>query len=185
MRRDLFGKLLAVGVLLLLPCLLWMAVVEPVLTTMDRNKQAIESRANALKRWSKGYSRLKLQLDRSRSKDIRPFQQHFFTAENDNLVAAKIQTTARAILSRHSATLRSAQILRKSVVNQREYLGMRLQFEVSLRQLQLILHGIQTHQPLLFLNQLFFKNLWRIIFYCFHLVLPMNARKGTSFANGK
>lgn len=86
--------------------------------------------------------------------DETAFTSNFLAGADDTLVIAELQTKLRSLAVSHKAQLNSARTLPAKTVNGLTYIGLKLELRGDLKDIQQIIHGIETTEPFLFIEKL-------------------------------
>jgi general secretion pathway protein M len=133
--------------------LFWLFVVAPIETRYEENDQAIGDGIRAL-------SILKSVAAEGRQArpDLSPdslerYRGDFLAGAEDPIIVAELQTRLSSLIAARAGELNSAQSLQAKAKDGLDYLGLRLQFRAEMKNVQEILHALETSTPLLFIER--------------------------------
>ncbi len=142
----------AVGLLLLIPILLW-ALGQPIKRWYDENENKISETAVSR-------ARFKAVIDNGLAADSTPgsdqtsqYSIEFLPGGQDSIVIADLQTRLQALVGAKGAELTSARTLSAKSVDAQLYLGLRLQMRGTMTTIHEILYAIETGTPFLFIDR--------------------------------
>lgn len=152
---PIVSRLVAVGLLLAVVALGWLAAVQPVIAKWYDTEAQIEQTHDLLQRYqeiSAGRDELQAELAYWRD-EILP-QSGVFSGDNRAIVAAELQSTVSNIVKRADGELLSIQILREQTEGDLEVVSVRVQFSAEVESLTSIFYELESVRPYLFIDNL-------------------------------
>jgi Type II secretion system (T2SS), protein M subtype b len=150
---SLASRAAALGVLSLLVVVVWIGAIDPVKQRYDNNDQAIADGIRLL-------AGLKAIIVRSRqagveisASNLDRYRGDFLAGPEDAIIIADLQTRLSALIAARNAELSSARALPPKSRDGLDYLGLGLQIRAEMKDVQDILHAIETGTPLLFVER--------------------------------
>jgi general secretion pathway protein M len=151
--RSSASRALALALLIGGAALLWLFTLAPIKTWYDDNDQAIDDGIHAL-------SILKSVAAEGRQArpDLNPdrlerYRSDFLAGAEDPIIVAELQTRLSSLIAARAGELNSAQSLQAKAKDGLDYLGLRLHFRAEMKNVQQILHALETSTPLLFIDR--------------------------------
>lgn len=146
-------RALALGLLALALAVAYAAVIRPIVGAFAEQRAAIEEQTELLRRYrglAAERATLEARLERLRS---RPASQGLYLAgDNENLVAAQLQSRIKSIVSETRAKLASSQVLPSADEKGFRRVGIRLTMTGGIVDLRDILFRLESGRPYLFLD---------------------------------
>lgn len=149
---PLQSKSIALILLLLVIGLAVAAVATPAVMLHRHYDEAIENATDNLiryRRFSEQAPAIKLEIDRISALNAKKF---FIKTNNPSLAASDIQDAVKQIIESRRGKLLSVQILPAKDEGKYRKIGLTIQANVTPLALQQILHGIESRDPLLFID---------------------------------
>lgn len=152
--KNLVPRAAAALILLGGIAVIWSLCVEPWRQQYQANAQQISDESRIVSRL-KAIVALEPTLSASPDNaDETTFSGNFLAGTEDTLVVAELQTKLRSLAVSHKTQLNSARTLPAKTVDGLTYIGLKLELRGDLRDIQQIIHGIETSEPFLFVEKL-------------------------------
>jgi len=151
--RSMASRALALGLLGLLAAMLWMCVVDPIKRRYDENDQAITDGIHLLAGFKSVIAQGRQARSELRASDLERYRGDFLAGPEDAIIVADLQTRLRSLITARNAELSSARALAPKSRDGLEYLGLALQIRAEMKNIQEVLHAIETGTPLLFVER--------------------------------
>lgn len=148
-------RLLALAVLMVVIVLLFILLINPLLSRYLQYGESIDSMQNQLavyQRLSEGREQLEIQLQQLQAMDT---DQEFYLPESKPaLAAARLQQYLSDIIKISGGQVISTQILSRQPQEQLEGIAIQVHMQLEIGELVTLLHGIESGRPLLFVDDL-------------------------------
>jgi general secretion pathway protein M len=149
---SVVSRTAAVALLLILGLVAWASLVPFWSSYLDNEERIAEMRA-ALPRL-RAIANYNGAMDATRDKTaIGKYLGDFLAGRDDALMIAELQTRLRTLVVARASEFSSAQALPPRSLDGLTYLGVRMQLKGQLRDIQAILHTIETTAPFLFVER--------------------------------
>jgi general secretion pathway protein M len=150
------SRLAAIGLLVLALLAGWTFVVAPLLRGYQTTAEQIERSQSLLERYRRlAAQQPELQRMVDQASQAAGASAGYLKGETEALAAASLQEQVRALVDDAGGELRSTQILPLEPAEEgvpARRVGLRLQLAIDLEGLQALLHGLETAEPYLFLE---------------------------------
>jgi hypothetical protein len=150
--RSMLSRALALGLLGLLAFLLWIGAVDPIKSRHDENDQAIADGIRLLAGFKSAIAQGR-QGPETGASGLERYRGDFLAGPEDAIILADLQTRLRSLITARNAELTSARTLPPKSREGLEYLGLGLQIRAEMKNIQAVLHAIETGTPLLFVER--------------------------------
>ena len=152
---PLASRFLALGILVLLACLIYGALVAPVLEDFAATRQQIAQYSALAER----YRRLAEALPRRRAtlaalKQSEAAEAGLLTSANETLAGAELQSRIKSIVEAAQGELKSTQVLPVQRDGDFRRVGVRTEMSMTLPAAQQVLYQLEAAPPWLFLDNL-------------------------------
>ena len=151
--RSLASRALALGLLGLLALVVWMGAVDPVIRSYEDNDQAIADGIRLLAGFKSVIAQGHQVGAELSASDLERYRGDFLAGPEDAIIVADLQTRLRSLITARNAELSSARALQPKSRDGLEYLGLALQIRAEMKNIQEVLHAIETGVPLLFVER--------------------------------
>src|SRR5215471_12670987 len=151
--HSITSRALALGALGLLAAVLWIEAIDPIKRQYDDNDQAITDRIRLLAGFTSVIARGHQAGPGISAIDFERHRGEFLAGPEDAIIVADLQTRLSALITAHNAELSSARALPAKSRDGLEYLGLGLQIRAEMKNIQEVLHAIETGTPLLFVER--------------------------------
>jgi len=151
--HSIASRALALGALGLLAAVLWIEAIDPIKRRYDDNNQAITDRIRLLAGFTSVIARGRQAGSETSASDFERHRGEFLAGPEDAIIIADLQTRLSALITTHKAELSSARALPAKSRDGLQYLGLGLQIRAEMKNLQEVLHAIETGTPLLFVER--------------------------------
>jgi len=149
------GKVLAVGLLLLLGLGLHVAVAAPLIALFDAREARLEEMRGLIRRLERGAAEAPaLQSELATLRANGDIASLTFVAASDAVAAANLQSTLSALAETKGGRLASTEYLAAQTEGQFRRIGVRVAITGDLAMLTALLAGIEAARPPLFVDNL-------------------------------
>jgi hypothetical protein len=150
--RSMLSRALALGLLGLLAFLLWIGAVDPIKSRHYESDQAIADGIRLLAGFKSAIAQGR-QGPETGASGLERYRGDFLAGPEDAIILADLQTQLRSRITARNAELTSARTLPPKSRDGLEYLGLGLQIRAEMKNIQAVLHAIETGTPLLFVER--------------------------------
>jgi hypothetical protein len=150
--RSTASRAAALGVLGLLAAAVWAGAVDPIIQRYDDNDQALTEGIRSLAGFKSIIVQSRQTGAQTSTSDLDRYREDFLDGPEDAIVVADLQTRLSSLISARNAELSSARALQPKSRDGLDYLGLSLQIRAEMKDIQNILHAIETGTPLLFVE---------------------------------
>lgn len=151
--RSMLSRALALGLSGLLAAVLWIGTAGSIKDRYYEKDLAITDGIRLLA----GFKSVIAQAGQGGSElaasDLERYRGDFLTGPEDAIILADLQTRLRSLITARKAELSSARALQAKSRDGLEYLGLALQIRADMKNIQEVLHAIETGRPLLFIER--------------------------------
>jgi hypothetical protein len=151
--RSLASRALALGLLGLLAAVVWMGAVDPIIRRYDDNDKAIADGIRLLAGFKSIIAQGRQVGSDVSASNLERYRGDFLAGPEDAIIVADLQTRLRSLITARNAELSSARALQPKSRDGLEYLGLALQIRAEMKNIQEVLHAIETGPPLLFVER--------------------------------
>lgn len=152
---GIVGKVLALGICVLLLATLDVILISPIIGLYDRGRDRLQERMDTIDRLTRSAQDLpRLRIGYQKIHDEAQSDQLVFTGSNDTITLATLQSTMKALVQRGGAKLDSAELLPPEDADAFRRVGVRITFTGDLAVLTAVLRGVEEARPKLFVNGL-------------------------------
>jgi general secretion pathway protein M len=151
--RSMASRALALALLVGLAGLIWLSAIAPIKTWYDDNEEAISKGVRTLSVLKSvvvqgRQARPDVSTDR-----LERYRGDFLAGPEDPIIVADLQTRLASLIAARAGELNSAQAIQPRARDGLDYLGLRLNMRAEMKNVQEILHAIETSAPLLFIER--------------------------------
>jgi general secretion pathway protein M len=151
--RSIASRALALALLIGGAALLWLFALAPIKTWYDDNDQAISHGIRALSILKSVAAEARQARPDLSPDSLERYRGDFLAGAEDPIILAELQTRLSSLIAARTGELNSAQSLQAKAKEGLDYLGLRLHFRAEMKNVQEILHALETSTPLLFIER--------------------------------
>ena len=151
--RSAASRALTLGLLGLLVAVLWVGAVDPIKRRYNDNDQAITDGVRLLAEFASVIVLGRQAGSEIIASDLDRYREDFLAGPEDSIIVADLQTRLSSLIIARNAELSSARALPPKSRDGLEYLGLGLQIRAEMKNIQEVLHAIETGTPLLFVDR--------------------------------
>jgi general secretion pathway protein M len=152
---PLVSRLLALGLLVLVVAVAWIALVEPIRAAFDAQDARIERSAALLARYERALddeASLRAEIEGLRKSDGGP--DPFLKGDSTQIIAANLQNQIQTLVAGEPGDIRSIQVLPETEEAGFEKIGLRVTLTAGIPAMQKIFYDIESSVPALFIDNL-------------------------------
>ncbi len=151
--RSMASRAVALGVLGLLTAVVWLGAADPMMNRYNDNDQTIADGVRTLAGFRSVIAQSRQAGAEMSAGDLDRYRGDFLAGPEDAIIVADLQTRLSALITAHNAELSSARALPPKSRDGLEFLGLGLQIRAEMKNIQEVLHAIETGTPLLFVER--------------------------------
>ena len=152
---PLVSRLLALGLLVVVIAIAWLAIVEPIRLAFDTQEARIVRAAQLMERYENALddeANLRGEIERLRRSDGSP--DPFLKGESSQIIAAKLQNQIQTLVAGEPGDIRSIQVLPETEEQGFEKIGLRVTLTAGIPTMQKVFYDIESSVPVLFIDNL-------------------------------